>query len=86
MKKRKVIQLLPVKQWTYVSEGGEHPITDLPPRAQQAMKIMVDLDKYAQEIRLSPTAFGEEKAHAIDLLEASIFVLNEDVKAQLPKE
>ena len=74
------------KDWTYVCDSGEHPIKDLPARAQRAMKIMVELDKYTQEIRLSPTAFGEEKEHAIDLLEASISVLNEDVKMQVPKE
>ena len=82
--KRKVATLLAPKDWTYVCDGGEYPIKDLPARAQRAMKIMVELDKYTQEIRLSPTAFGEEKEHAIDLLEASISVLNEDVKMQVP--
>jgi len=75
-----------MKEWTYVCDGGEYPIKDLPPRAQRAMKIIIDLDKYTQEIRLSPTAFGKEKEHAIDLLEAAISILNEDVKMQVPKE
>ena len=82
--KRKVATLLAPKDWTYVCDGGEHPIKTLPARAQRAMKIMVNLDKYTQEIRSSPTAFGKEKEHAIDLLEAAISVLNEDVKMQIP--
>ena len=89
--KRKVATLLAPKDWTYVCDGSsrieqlaEYPIKNLPARAQRAMKIMVDLDSYTKEIRLSPTAFGEEKEHAIDLLEAAISVLNEDVKMQIP--
>jgi hypothetical protein len=89
--KRKVVTLLAPKDWTYVCDGSsrieqlaEYPIKNLPARAQRAMKIMVELDSYTQEIRSSPTAFGKEKKYAIDLLEAAISVLNEDVKMQVP--